>query len=506
MGLFETLSYTNFQGLNLDWLLQEMKKVSATVEEMQQYIEGNLEPIIEEKLDEMVEDGTFDEILARLMVIDYVTPEMYGAKGDGETDDTAAVQAAVDSGFNVCFMMPSIYKITDTIHLRALSLDQYDGVRQSRTLFSKARTTWNNPNSNIKCYFTDNTHPIFSVESASWTLDNITINAKNAYGDAEDLTFLKTNRNVADVDLNVINCTISNAELVFDFDGRGLLVQNNRFAHPHRLVKLSWSFGDGSVYETAARGQRAIRFVGNRIHAAKDTNPLIHLASGQAIGFEFSGNHIDRGYSHFMTLEAKPFNWLISNNVIVGMRGRGSDNALMLFNAGVDGFIFSNNSIEQPFEGGTGDSGIYFTHLMRFANDTTAKDVIISNNVIDRLPDGSLILLPKGSGSSCNFQGCVISNNAIGLIQDLSAVRAVLKGEQLALKRCSIVGNAINTITQEDAGNPKKVYAVYSSGSCTIEDCKIMANVTPETTTTFGNTGTATLTRTPIDDDLYPSP
>lgn len=504
MGLFEHFPYSNFHGLNLDWLINKMKELNGTVEEMVNYVkdfvDSQVVPLIEEKLDELVQDGTFDEILAREQVIDYVTPEMFGAKGDGQTDDTAALQAAVDSGFNVCLLMYSRYKITDTITLGSTSLLDFDGNRQSRTIFSKARTTYNNPNSNIVCDFADTSHPVFRVEAAEWTMDNVTANLGN--DSTQNLTFIKTARSVPDVDLNVINCTISNAELLFDFDGRGLLVQNCRFVHPHRLIDIKWTFADASIYNNSTRGPRAIRILNNRIHAAKDTNPLVRLASGTAIGFEFSGNHIDRGYSHFMTLDSTPLNWLVANNVITGMRGRGTNNALMIFNAGVDGFIFTGNSIEQPYEGGSGDDGIYFTHLMVFANDTTAKDLVVSNNVIDRIPNGSMILAPKGSGSSCEMDGCVIASNAIGSIDDLSAARAILKGEQIRLKRCSVTGNAINTITQADAGSPQKAYAVYSAGSCTLEDVKITGNVTPDASETFGNTGTATKTRTLIDDDL----
>lgn len=50
-------------------------------------------------------------------LLNYVTPEMFGAIGDGSADDTEAVQNAFDSCDLVFFMSGKTYKVTDTIDI-----------------------------------------------------------------------------------------------------------------------------------------------------------------------------------------------------------------------------------------------------------------------------------------------------------------------------------------------------------------------------------------------------
>ena len=50
--------------------------------------------------------------------IPFVTPEDYGAIGDGETDDTGAIQAAIDTGLPVYFVKKKTYRTTGTIYVR----------------------------------------------------------------------------------------------------------------------------------------------------------------------------------------------------------------------------------------------------------------------------------------------------------------------------------------------------------------------------------------------------
>ena len=137
MGLFEHFPYSNFHELNLGWFLtrfrqllndwgvfeetvnQYMEDIEAAWIEQQQkfdnindaweamklwiedYFENlDLQQEVNNYFDEMMQQGTLAPEIASYLSV-YVTPEMFGAVGDGVADDTQAWQDAVDTGKNV---------------------------------------------------------------------------------------------------------------------------------------------------------------------------------------------------------------------------------------------------------------------------------------------------------------------------------------------------------------------------------------------------------------------
>lgn len=110
MSIFDRFPWTNFHELNLDEIIryaEDAKKSAAdsaqTAQDCKDYIENfdkELQPIVEDVVQQMRDDGTLANIVNNLAVV-----EDYGAIGDGTTDSTTAIQRCLDNnpGATICF-------------------------------------------------------------------------------------------------------------------------------------------------------------------------------------------------------------------------------------------------------------------------------------------------------------------------------------------------------------------------------------------------------------------
>ena len=103
---FENWPYANFHDLNLDWILKQLKAYGEDIEK--------IPDIIKQYIDNIVIDP------ATIATGNMIFVEKYGAKGDGTTNDLAAVNAAIDycnaHGYTLAFEGGKTYYIDGIPH------------------------------------------------------------------------------------------------------------------------------------------------------------------------------------------------------------------------------------------------------------------------------------------------------------------------------------------------------------------------------------------------------
>ena len=127
---------------------------------------------------------------------DYVTPEMFGAIGDGVHDDTASIKTAIDTGYDVHLTSNRTYLVTNTITIN--KLQNFNGKNSTikfapsnpldagllvtnpkPSVYSTKKFTVNNIN--IEC--NDNVYHGLAVQNVVGNIfDNIVINGALTYG------------------------------------------------------------------------------------------------------------------------------------------------------------------------------------------------------------------------------------------------------------------------------------------------------------------------------------
>ena len=387
---------------------------------------------------------TAEQILST--VKSFVYPEMYGAAGDGITDDTAAFQAAVNSGEPVLLLQNKKYLLTDTVTLRS----DNDNARLVFALgLNNDRRT-----ANIVCNFADNTRPVFNVMSDGYTFMNVCIDAHNN-GSRDLLVFFMRRELVVadyppDVDFLMFNCHIVYADKVFNFTGRGLTVLCSLFSSCNHIADIIWP-GDGAdtgtVWHDNATGMRNIRFENNRFHscgagggsAANDWYAF-RILSGNAYGFRFVGNAFDRGTCQFIYCAEDIDNWIVTNNTFSGMRG-----GQAFFDAAgtVNRLIFANNNLTLP----DAAASYYVQRVFQIGGYLTNS--IISNNTVEVLYNGPFMIVRAfNEDPSTPISQCVISNNIIGSVTDNSTIRGLITvSTHATISRTAICGNIIGSVT-----------------------------------------------------------
>lgn len=318
-------------------------------------------------------------------ISDIVSIKDFGAVGDDSTDDTAAIQAAIDyagqlpsNRQRMVYVPPGVYLFTE------LTVDNaYTGL----TIVGDNYWT-----SNLKCS-EDSSTPAITCEAQEFKLQNVSLISSFGYADNHatgkiGLVLDKGVGETADIDATIQNCRISAWENAVYIRGRGLRVQNCIMSVNHDSVALDWydlaDYVEGSqTSQKDATGFRGIIITGNRFHShANSAVANTGTNAAKLNGLLLTDNLVDIGRRLFHGHLGKQA--LISGFVV----NQTPDPAFEL--TGGDEFLITNGVIAgDPVEGRI---GLYLINMSGSYNNGMFSNLSLSHCERHAIFDQSTIL------------------------------------------------------------------------------------------------------------------
>ena len=224
--LCKVVDYLNKTMQDVETLHGDVTNLHTAYEQLQSYVNNyfstlDVQEEINKKLDEMSKNGELLELFQKFFSF-YVTPQIYGAKGDGVNDDTEYIKQALNSGLVVVLPIGT-YLISETIEVT--SDKTILGCGSENTIIT----------SNGSC-------PVLNVTGTNNTLKNFKVSgrtnrsilSKPKYG----INVNYTGSDGADSSNKFININIY-------FFETGIEISNSSRSCVFNNIKISWCYTKG---------------------------------------------------------------------------------------------------------------------------------------------------------------------------------------------------------------------------------------------------------------------
>ena len=381
----------------------------------------------------------------------------YGAVGDGVTDDTIAIQAAINSGkSNVYFPgCGRTYKVTNQLNVTT----------HGQRLFGDEGAA------DIKFYPPSSSSICFNITCGGIMIENFGIeNMDKPAGSpwkgtgfhCEGTANESVTGRINDTDCIFRNMQFNNLIYAIDYQGRGLIVTGSRFTNCNSGINLYWKDEEDTVTgpHNNILGFRSHRIEGNRFHNIQVQSILISNPNNTEApinGILIANNILDYGRGYFVNCETNMRHGNIVGNYIGFTSQRSLQFDKQCWETNITGNMFyGNGNFMKP------NYFIYF--------GATTSGTVVSGNSFDTCALDAIYLT---TAVDSNITGNTFFN--IGMGNSNKAAIAAPNG----CTRFIAVGN---TSSLDDSAGTNYFFRV--TGSANVKNSRILGNTTNGTYST----------------------
>jgi hypothetical protein len=396
--------------------------------------------------------GAIDRTLTSRLQ-DYVSVKDFGAVGDGVTNDTAAIQAALDSGLNI-FVPQGQFIVTDSL---TMTVDGQSIYGQGIPYFGGA--------SEIKLVSVA-PKPVFITDGEGYTFRQLKITgASTAVGNIG--IQIGPTSGPADHDVYINDCFINTTQdCVFSY-GRGVYIENSRLVATGTCLNLNWPnpfTQTGGSDDTAETGFRAIYFRNSRLQAiAGYIVRNVGANAANLTGLTMTGNYCD-GRNGVLIGGVR--NGTVSANTFIG------SNSIMFNLNEVRGLTITGNTFAGQFDSSGNVTTPHVADIQNiiFMNSGfSASSITFSGNTVSNVYKDVFFL--NGTWSDVNITGntfndCLRGNND-----------TTLAPTQYGIVRTNTNGSGlIFTSNTTNVGNYTRNSFLVNSGGSTVSNWLVVDN------------------------------